>query len=302
MKQKKSGGTRRTWEEWYADARRYYEEHGDLLVSRGYVTGENYRLGRWIESKRAVYNGVSGGVLTGTQIAMLEEIGMVWKLENRYSWEQWMEKVRAYHAEHGNLAVPPDYVTDGFALGNWIREIRRKYRSGLLDKARIMELDDLGMIWTGCIRRSFEDWYRDAADYYHEHGDLLIPTSYLTKDGYRLGQWISAQREKYAGNNGRTYTDTEKIGMLTEIGMVWDIRAVWDRQWMDTYHCVCSYRRQYGKLPLYPRYLTAANGVKMPLWISMQRNLLTKQKVSADKRKLLSDIGIYPWGVNSVSS
>ena len=290
------------WEDWYRDAKAYYEEHGDLLVNRGYITAGNHRLGRWIESKRAVYNGKSAGVLTETQIALLEDIGMVWKLENRYSWESWMVKVREYHKAHGNIAIPPDYVSDGYALGNWIRETRQKYRSGQLDEAKIGELDALGMIWVGCVRRSFEDWYRDAEKYYSEHGDLLVPTNYLTEDGCRLGQWISVQRDKYSGKHSGRSMKEEQIRLLDQIGMVWDIRTVRERQWMDTYQSVRSYRREYGKLPLYPKSLVSRNGIQMGGWISVQRDLLSKRRISAEKEKLLSEIGIFPWGYSDKSS
>ena len=295
-------GNRRLWDDWYQDAKAYFEEHGDLLVNRNYVTKESFRLGRWIEIQRARYNGVNPSAMSKTEIAMLEAVGMVWKLENRYSWEQWLEKVRAYHEEHGDIMIPPDYVSDGYALGNWIKEIRQKYHAGLLEEEKIRELDAFGMVWTGCVRRTFEAWYRDAEEYYREHGDLLVPTVYLTRDGYRLGQWISMQRDKYSGKHGGCAMKEERIRLLDKIGMVWDIRTVWEQQWMDTYQSVCSYRREYGKLPLYPKSLTSRNGVQMGRWISVQRDLLSKHKISAEKERLLSEIGIFPWGYNGKSS
>ena len=140
------------------------------------------------------------------------------------------------------------------------------------------------------------DCYRDAEKYYSEHGDLLVPTNYLTEDGFRLGQWISTQRMIYTGKNGRPSIPEERVRRLEGIGMVWDIRTVFEQQWMETYRSVSVYFRQNGRLPLSPRSLTTENGIKMGPWIGQQRDLLSKRKISAEKRKLLSDIGIFPWG------
>ena len=47
-----------TWEEWYECAKNYYSKFGDLLISRDFVTADGFRLGRWIERQRGMYNGV----------------------------------------------------------------------------------------------------------------------------------------------------------------------------------------------------------------------------------------------------
>lgn len=37
---------KQTWDEWYLCAKKYFEEHGDLLVPSNYITADGYRLGR----------------------------------------------------------------------------------------------------------------------------------------------------------------------------------------------------------------------------------------------------------------
>lgn len=77
-----------SFDEWYAIAKQYYEEHGDLLVPRNYEDAEGHKLGRWIERQRAFYNGSPNVTISVTQadIAMLNKIGMVWKLGDRFPW------------------------------------------------------------------------------------------------------------------------------------------------------------------------------------------------------------------------
>lgn len=63
------------FEDWYEIAKKYYEEHGDLLVPRIYEDEEGHKLGRWIERLRAFHNGNPKikVALTQTGIVMLEK-------------------------------------------------------------------------------------------------------------------------------------------------------------------------------------------------------------------------------------
>ena len=54
MKRRKK---RRDWNDWLESAKSYHEEFGDLLVPSRYITPDGYKLGRWIERQRAIYNG-----------------------------------------------------------------------------------------------------------------------------------------------------------------------------------------------------------------------------------------------------
>ena len=49
---------RQQWEEWYQNAREYFNAFGNLLVPHDYVTADGYRLVRRIEPQIAMHNGV----------------------------------------------------------------------------------------------------------------------------------------------------------------------------------------------------------------------------------------------------
>ena len=66
-----------TWEEKYALAKMYYEEHGDLLVPQRYKINE-VKIGRWINVQRQKYR---EGTLIKEQIKKLEDIAMVWNIK-----------------------------------------------------------------------------------------------------------------------------------------------------------------------------------------------------------------------------
>ena len=51
-----------------------------------------------------------------------------------------------------------------------------------------------------------------------EHGNLVMPVSYTTKDGLRLGVWVRNQKQTYA--NGTL--QQEKAARLEGIGIRWE--------------------------------------------------------------------------------
>lgn len=283
------------WEQWLSFAAEYYSTYGNLLVERNYISVGGYRLGRWIERQRAMYNGVLSSTLGEERIAALEAVGMVWKLEYRNQWACWMEQVQIYKEEHGDLCVPKNYEVGIFRLGNWIAEQRKKYSKGLLTKAQVKDLENFGMSWSEGERRSWEDWYRDAVHYYDTFGNLLVPVAYETSEGKKLGSWIAIQREKYVRTNKRMPLSSEHIALLNQLDMVWNLQDVRENEWEIMYGLVNAFVQENGRLPLWPRNITAPDGRSLPYWISVQRTRLSENKCSGEQEKKLRQLGIYAW-------
>jgi len=212
------------WEDWYLLACRYAEEHGDLLVPRAYVCPTGELLGRWVERQRAKHNRVASmrGHMEPWQAEMLERIGMVWKLEYRRDWAEWMERLDEYSAAHGNLDIPHDYSHGGYHLGNWLVKQRQYYAAGELTDAEVADLEARGVNWSlRTRRRAWDDWYADAAAYYREHGNLMVHLDYRTPGGCKLGFWIYRQRDVYMGRKKGLSLSESQIERLNAIGMVW---------------------------------------------------------------------------------
>lgn len=70
--------TRRGWEEWYQDARHYYNVNGNLEVPFRYISETGYKLGDWIHRQRETYRGIKGGSLDTQKISLLNKIEMRW--------------------------------------------------------------------------------------------------------------------------------------------------------------------------------------------------------------------------------
>ena len=68
------------WEEQYLEAKAYYEENGDLAISKRYVSPGGKNLGVWEQRQRLLRR---DGKLKAEQIAKLDAIGMAWETKER---------------------------------------------------------------------------------------------------------------------------------------------------------------------------------------------------------------------------
>ena len=114
-----------SWDVMYGYAKTYYENNGNLNVPKRYKTPDGYSLGNWIMTQRRVKSGQVYGHLSEDRIRKLDAIGMIWQSISDMNWERNFAALNAYHAEHGNIDICADYVTDsGIRLGSWIRNLR----------------------------------------------------------------------------------------------------------------------------------------------------------------------------------
>ena len=109
------------------------------------------------------------------------------------TWGRYFVAAKEYFNEHGNLRVPKQYKTsDGLSLGNWISVQRSVYagnRIGSLSESQMEQLNGIGMICGNRLETAWENGYEHAKAYYEEYGDLLVPTRYVSPDGFLLGRW-----------------------------------------------------------------------------------------------------------------
>ena len=270
------------WEKGFASAQKYRTEHGDLLVPVRYRDKNDFALGEWIVYNRQRY---LGGNLTQNRIERLEAIGMVWSTSNDL-WEQNYAAATQYYLEHGNLEVPIKYETpSGFGLGVWLGAQRAAHKAGELPQEQLERLDALGMDWTNRNDRKWMSLYDVAAAYYHEHGNLNVPSEYVTPDGVLLGKWVARQRYAYLNPDRSSARVTpERKALLDKLGMVWE---KYD-PWQERYDLALAYKTEHGDLEI-PSVYKTADGVWLGSWVSRQRQTLNSgsSALSSERRKLL---------------
>jgi superfamily II DNA or RNA helicase len=185
-----------TWEFWFGVLQRYVAQHGDGRVSSEFVDDNGLRLGQWVTVQRGLYR---KGLLSSERTSRLESVGdWTWEPSDA-AWERGCLALQNYIVEHGNTLVPAQHVVadDGFRLGKWVAVQRSAHRKGLLPQERTALLEALeGWVWER-IDASWQNSYEALRRYVAERGDPRISANYTTRDGFRLGGWVTQQRTAY---------------------------------------------------------------------------------------------------------
>lgn len=288
-----------TWDHYFSEASIYHAEHGNLDIPRRYKTPMGLSLGAWLQIQRQVRSGKRAGSLTQQQIERLDSIGMRWDNYSDLAWTKGYEEAKQYYAKHGNLMVPVEWqTTDEFPLGNWISNKRTEKAAGRLDAEKMSQLESIGMVWDAFSER-WEQGFAAAAKYYADHGNLVVPVSYTTKDGLRLGVWVRNQKQTYA--NGTL--QPEKAERLESIGILWE-QSNFDFKWNEAYEAAKLYFEENGSLNV-PIGYTTPDGIALGKWVARQQYAYKSPnnsncKLTPTRVTLLEKIGMQwkktdPW-------
>ena len=288
-----------TWDHYFSEASIYYAEHGNLDIPRRYKTPMGLSLGSWLQIQRQIRGGTCSGRLTQQQIERLDSIGMRWDNYSDLAWAKGLEEAEQYYAKHGNLLVPANWKTeDGYPLGTWITNKRTEKAAGRLDAEKITSLEQIGMVWD-VFDKKWEQGFAAAAQYYADHGNLVMPVSYTTKDGLRLGIWIRNQKQTYA--NGTL--QHEKAARLESIGIRWE-QSNYDFQWDRAYAAAKLYFEEKGSLNVPVGYITA-DGIALGKWVARQQYAYkypdkSNCRLTSERIALLDKVGMQwekpdPW-------
>ena len=288
-----------SWEKYYKEARKYYEEHGSLNTNVNDVTDSGIRLGAWICQLRTYRkSGIQKSYLTEERIRALDGIGMIWDVPD-YLWEENFAECLQYYREHGNLDIPNAYISPGgLKIGGWIRRQRLlrkgKTNGAKLTQEQIARLDGIGMVWKTKPEQQWEKGYAEAKAYYEENGNLNVPVSYVSPDGYKLGGWIADRREK-----GKEKHSKEQQGRLDALGMVW----VKPDSWEVRYGLAKEYYEEHGNLNIPSKY--RADGIWLAKWVNEQKQVYAGKRVGKELREdqvqRLEEIGMK-WGRRKLDS
>ena len=315
-----------SWMYKYNLAKAYFEHNRNLEIPYNYKTLNGYEyaengitLGIWITTQRKAYKGQGSNKITEEQIKLLEEIGM--RFETRDNNEEWNKKyklAKAYFEHNGNLEIPIDYKTlngyeyteEGIALGAWLNTQRQAYKgqgSNKITEEQIKLLEEIGMRFE--TRDNNEEWnkkYKLAKIYFEHNGNLEIPQSYKTLNGYEyaesgitLGTWLNTQRQAYKGMSNCKITENQ-IQLLEEIGMRFETNYK-EEEWNKKYELAKAYFEHNGNLEIPCSYKTlngyeyVEEGIALGAWLNTQRQAYKGQgsnKITEEQIKLLEEIGM----------
>ncbi len=227
------------------------------------------------------------------------------------NWKFYYSLAKKYYEYHGDLVIPIsfrtkngyDYDDTGIRLGNWISRQRTAYKDPKKSKISIEQiklLKEIGMIFDAQSYAWLKN-YNLAESYYEYHGNLEIPASFKTKDGYNfdeqginLGIWINHQREAYK-SKGKNKLTNNQIKLLKKIGMIFDVH---NDTWVRNYNLAKAYYEYYGNLEIVDNFKTKngyeydKSGISLGRWIRYQRKNYSTHELNEYQIILLNNIGM----------
>ena len=297
------------WNKNYELAKKYYEYHGNLEIPHRFKTINGYEydetgvsLGIWLANQRI------NKKLSDKRKKLLINIGMRLEDYNDLQWNKYYELAKKYYEHHGDLNIVCKFKTvngyeydeTGVNLGIWLATQRANKK--LSDERRKL-LASIGMSLRGDNASQWNKNYELAKIYYEHYGNLKIPQTFRTINGYlydetgvNLGMWLAKQR---LNNN----LSKERKQLLLNIDMNSLLRKgiINDIQWNKNYELAKKYYEYHGNLETSKKFKTIngyeydETGVKLGIWLANQR---ANKNLSDKRKKLLASIGMSLRGDN----
>jgi len=206
----------KSWECMYSTLSEIYDEEGNCNVPKSYSTEDGKNLGTWLIRQR-VNRRI--GKLSKEREQKLEQIGIMWDFVRLESWESMYSFLLEFQQREGHCKIPLDYITeDGKNLGMWLKNQRCFRRKGTLKKEQEKKLDGIGIVWDPYSTESWEGIYSVLLEYQQQEGNCNVPQKYTTRDGKKLGVWLSNQR----ASRRRGKLNEEREQKLNELGIIWN--------------------------------------------------------------------------------
>ncbi|MBR1765147.1 MAG: Helicase associated domain protein [Ruminococcus sp.] len=278
-----------SWEDRFALAKAYYDEHGDLDMPANYAVN-GVKLRSWLNKQKKKVTGDTPSKITPEQVEKLRSIGLL--DESSHADKIWLkrcEMAKAYYDEHGDLRIHKDCVVDGFNLGVWVQLQKQKFKKGELSQERIELLNKIGMEWEYLSditnARSYEVGFQHLAEFIKEHDPNKIRATTVSPDGYPLGNWVMANRAKYK----RGELADEYIERFHQLGYPLDD----DEKWDYLYQEVKEYFEEHGTTTLPDKYY-GKSGFCLTFWLGKQRRAYAKGELTKEQMRKMDEIG-YPF-------
>ena len=264
------------WEEGFRRLKSYVDRNGHANVPQSYSI-DGYRLGHWVTQQRIKH---TNGSLDGSRANQLQKLpGWTWDPKSAM-WEEGFRRLTDYVEQHNHARVPASYEVDGYRLGSWVSSQRGK--RGALSHERERRLDGVpGWTWDARADR-WEEGFGCLQQYVERHGDARVPDKFIA-DGFRLGHWVSVQRQNQASGK----LDEGRKHRLEQLpGWTWDPTA---EQWEAGFITLLDYVKRHGTA----RVPFSAEGVGR--WVGLQRANKLSGKLDAGRQRRLQELPGWTW-------
>ena len=272
------------WLQRYEIAKAYYEENGNLKLSKGcIIDGFNLRTWVYMQKKKR-----RNGELSKERIDLLDAIGMEWdnlnELENARLYDVGFEHLAEFIAKVGLDKIRANTVCDdGYALGNWLMNCRSRYKAGELAEEYIKRFRQLRFPLDDDDQWEYR--YQQVKAYFDEYGGIQLPEKLIGEDGTDLSLWLAKQRRAYPKGE----LTEEQMRKMDEIGYPFKpeisyVAQANRKKWQAKYEIVKEYLDLHKGEKIDPE--AEYKGIKIIEWIRQQRNFIQSGVFSDDRIEL----------------
>jgi len=131
-------------------------------------------------------------------------------------------------------------------------------------------------------------WFGLLDKYVAENGTSRVPFAAIVR-GYKLGQWINAQRNAYVAGV-LSPERTRRLGGLP--GWTWNARL---DLWEDAYDALCRYVDEFGDARV--QYQCVYEGFNLGIWVTTQRRAYAIGKLGRERQERLLQLPGWMWDV-----
>jgi hypothetical protein len=264
-----------SWYFWYGLLLDYVEEFGNVRVPLR-LKYNDYLLGSWVSHQRRGKN-----KLSLERIKLLEELPQ-WSWDVfEDNWNKSFEYLKKYVEEYGHARVHFQFKYEGFNLGSWVSNQRKRDN---IDLEKVKMLEALPKWSWNTLDDKWNEGVEHLTKYVEEFGHAQVPQG-LKYDDFNLGLWVSNKRVN------KNKLDLEKIQFLQELPeWSWDVL---EDKWNEGFKYLKEYVEEQGhaKVPLRFKYKNYLLGY----WVSDQRR--NKDKLNLEKTKKLESLPQWSWDV-----
>ena len=266
--------TTASWMHWYGLLVGYKDKTGDWPKQS--TIFEGFKLGSWVSNQR---KRSKKDKLTLERKAQLDALGFVWE-PDATQWEAALEALAAYKEKTGDWPKH-DTIFEGFKLGSWVSNQRKRSKKDKLTLERKAQLDALGFVWEPDATQ-WEAALEALAAYKEKTGDW--PKQSTIFEGFKLGSWTSDQRKL------KDTLPPERKAQLDALGFVWDVLTA---KWEAGFAALVAYEKENDDCLVNTRH-TTAEGFKLGTWVNRQRTF--KDTLTPERIAQLDALG-FVWDV-----
>ena len=201
-------------------------------------------------------------------------------------WEEGFSHLKHFSDQERHCRVPQTYKTeDGYRLGQWVKVQRTNKTECTPIVANASTRFPVGSGLQFQLNGRRVRW---SQTFLGANGALPSARSYETAEGFRLGDWVVAQRRN------KDFMQPDRRRRLEALpGWNWDPFFV---RWEENFSRLKQFLQREGHCRVTRSYQTE-DGYELGVWVSNQRS--RKNSMDADRRQRLQQLPGWSWNPHS---